>query len=226
MPTASLVIVAYNRIEQLKLTLSSIHYEHLLETILVDDGSEDGAGQWVSENYPDIRIIRLEKDRWRNPARARNVGVAAATGDIVIVQDAECYHINDAIAQVLTHFYEGESILVTPEAPIYEQYGIRPRGPNPAYRFLFLAMWKEDWIALGGMDEFFTQWGNEDVEFETRCKVAGYEVFTDFRIETQHLAHQNIQGDATRHLFECEFHQWYSDRLKAGLGDPRLIWQH
>jgi len=218
--------MAYNRIEQLKRTLPSIRFHHVDETILVDDGSEDGTSDWVAQEYPDIRVIRLEKEGWLNPSRARNTGVAAAIGDIVIVQDAECYHINDAIAQILTHFYERESILVTPEAPIYEQYGLTPHAPNPAYRFLFLAMWKADWIALGGMDEFFTQWGNEDVEFETRCKVAGYEVFTDFRIETQHLAHHSTEGDKQRWQFECEFHQWYSDRLKAGLGDPRLIWQH
>jgi len=223
---ASLIIIAFNRLNQLKETLLSIHYEHLTETILVDDGSMDGTGEWVSKNYPDIRIIRLEKEHWLNPARTRNIGVANAKGDIVIIQDAECRHVSDAVGQALAHFQQRASIMVTPQAPIYQQFGLGTTGPNPAYRYLFMAMWKEDYIALGDMNEFYTQWGNEDVEFETRWLRAGYSIIADPSIETMHLAHQSIQGDEQRWKFECEFHQWYSDRLKAGLGDPRLIWQH
>jgi len=221
--------MAYNRIEQLKRTLPSIRFHRVDEAILVDDGSEDGTSDWIAQEYPDIKVIRSEKsaeDKWLNPAKARNIGVTAAIGDIVIVQDAECHHISDALAQAIAHLQCRRPLLVTPEAPIYEQYGIRPHGPNPAYRYLFMATWKEDWIAIGGCNEFYTQWGNEDVELETRWLTAGYDIIADPKIELRHLAHHSTEGDQQRWRFECEFHQWYSDRLKEGLGDPRLIWQH
>jgi len=227
--STSLIIIAYNRLDQLKLTLPSIHFEHVDETILVDDGSEDGVGDWIANQYPNIRVIHPEGEKtWRNPARARNLGVAAAQGDIVIVQDAECLHISDAIRQVQDHLEKNpkRQWVVTTDAPIYEQYGQRPHVKNPAYRYILIGTWREDWISIGGMNEFYTQWGNEDVEFETRCLQLGYDFVLDTKIEIKHLAHHSTEGDQARWKFECEFHQWYSDRLKAGLGDPRLIWRH
>jgi hypothetical protein len=89
----SLVIATYNRKAQLKRTLDTIFRQEYpaLEVIVVDDGSTDGTEE-LEHRYP-IRYIRLGRVGWTNMARTFNVGIRAASHDILIMQSGETRHL-------------------------------------------------------------------------------------------------------------------------------------
>lgn len=61
------------------------------ETIVVDDASTDGSADFVATSYPEMRLVRL--DRNRGFAHAANRGMAEARGEIVALLN------NDAAAE-------------------------------------------------------------------------------------------------------------------------------
>lgn len=93
MPVAvSVVIATYNTGETLERTVDSVRRQSIgtdrLELVLVDDGSTDGTGERVlamAEEEPWITAEVIENSGW--PSRPRNVGMARATGDYVMVMD-------------------------------------------------------------------------------------------------------------------------------------------
>jgi hypothetical protein len=58
------------------------------ELVVVDNASRDGTGELAAA--AGARVVRLD-DRAGGPGRARNAGVAAATGTHVAFTDADCY---------------------------------------------------------------------------------------------------------------------------------------
>ena len=92
-PTASLVVIAFNEAARAPDCLRSILDQRTwadVEVILVDDGSTDGTLEAVAALAREdarLRIIRLDENRGRGAARAR--GVAAARGVAVGFVDAD-----------------------------------------------------------------------------------------------------------------------------------------
>jgi GT2 family glycosyltransferase len=85
---ASVVIPTYNRLQDLQRVLSAIQSQirpsgSELETVVVDDGSSDGTWEWLSSEA-DSRGLTVLHQSNAGPARARNQGVAAATGDLIL----------------------------------------------------------------------------------------------------------------------------------------------
>jgi GT2 family glycosyltransferase len=87
-PKMSVVICAYNAERTMRACLESLRtlrYPHY-EVIVVNDGSTDRTLA-ISEEFPEIRIVSQDN---RGLSAARNVGIAAATGDIVAFTDSDC----------------------------------------------------------------------------------------------------------------------------------------
>lgn len=51
------------------------------ETILVDNGSEDGSVQWVEHNFPEVRVVRFDSNKGFSVAV--NAGIRASTGEYI-----------------------------------------------------------------------------------------------------------------------------------------------
>ncbi len=86
-----------NRNTQLLRTLDSFNnhgYNSEIEVIIVDDGSEIPISI-KSEKYNfTIKLITLNQpDKWYvNPCIPFNIGLKEAQGEVVIIQNAECFH--------------------------------------------------------------------------------------------------------------------------------------
>ena len=92
--TLSIVIPAYNEeatIEKIVETVRSVDLGGIgREIIIVDDCSTDGTRERIEKmlpDTPDVRLIRHEVNQGKGAAL--RTGIAAATGDWVIVQDAD-----------------------------------------------------------------------------------------------------------------------------------------
>lgn len=108
-PKVSVIIAAYNSMPYLHETLASLRNQPYrpLEIVLVDDGSTDGTPEYVRWTrrwlLPEDIEFRLLRNRTnRGVARARNRGLAAATGDILTVLD----HDDVMLPQGISHRVE------------------------------------------------------------------------------------------------------------------------
>ena len=84
LPLASIVIPNWNGIHHLPVCLEALRaqtYSHL-EVLLVDNGSTDGSQSLVEAQYPEVRLLAL--DRNLGLTGGNNVGFRAARGDILV----------------------------------------------------------------------------------------------------------------------------------------------
>lgn len=85
LPNVSVVIPTLNEAENLRLLLPRIP-EWIHEIIIVDGRSVDGTVEVALEMLPDIKIVL---ERRRGKGAALRAGFEAATGDIVVMMDAD-----------------------------------------------------------------------------------------------------------------------------------------
>lgn len=87
--TASVVVPTYSRLDDLRRVLAAVEAQHVpagarLEVVVVDDGSTDGTWEWLQRRWrrhPDRIALRQAN---AGPATARNRGVDAASGDLIL----------------------------------------------------------------------------------------------------------------------------------------------
>jgi glycosyltransferase involved in cell wall biosynthesis len=108
--TLSVVIPAFNESRTLAtITERVLLVPHLLEIIIVDDGSSDDTAQiarrLAEENTGLIRV--LQHDRNQGKTAALRSGFAASRGDIVIVQDADLEYNPAEIIDVIQPIIDG-----------------------------------------------------------------------------------------------------------------------
>jgi glycosyltransferase involved in cell wall biosynthesis len=88
-PVVSVVTPAYNALQFLPDTIRSVVNQTFpdFEFIIVDDGSSDGTGEYIS-NYSDRRIVALIREN-RGPSAARNAGITVSRGKYIAFLDAD-----------------------------------------------------------------------------------------------------------------------------------------
>jgi glycosyltransferase involved in cell wall biosynthesis len=98
----SIVIPTYNASGFMPDLLDSIFKQSVedMEVIIVDDCSSDDTVE-IAGRYP-VRLINLETNA--GPAKARNIGVRAAKGDIIFFLDADVIVLNGTIMEVKAFF--------------------------------------------------------------------------------------------------------------------------
>jgi GT2 family glycosyltransferase len=156
-PTAliSFVVIAHNEERSLGTALSSILRQragdHPYEVVVVDDGSTDttyAVAADVARNDPQIRLLRLDRNRGRG--YARHHGIAAARGEAIATVDADIVLPDDWLARCLAELDSASASAVcgtaVPDGDVaflYSTFRLRPRvvphaaritGNNALYR--------------------------------------------------------------------------------------------
>lgn len=118
-PPVSVVVPAHNEVATLDDTLASLaaqRYDGALEFIIVDDRSSDGTAAlvetWVRRDTR-FRLVRVEQPHphLSPKVNAVRVGIAQATGEIILTTDADCRHHPDWAADMVSHF-EDDVVMV------------------------------------------------------------------------------------------------------------------
>lgn len=80
-PKVTIVILNWNSKKYLSECLPSVFNQSYpnYEVILVDNGSTDGSVEFVRENYPQVKIIKLDKNY--GTAKGNNIGIEEALKD-------------------------------------------------------------------------------------------------------------------------------------------------
>jgi glycosyltransferase involved in cell wall biosynthesis len=113
----SVVVPTYNRVELLRYTLDSLTRQDLpkedFEVLVVDDGSSDSTAELVPR-YADrlnVRYFFQEDEGWR-VAKARNVGIANAEGEICVFADTGVLLHSGCLRAHVDAYASGEAVAV------------------------------------------------------------------------------------------------------------------
>ena len=91
MPKLSVVIPVYNEIRYIQTLIEKVQAVPVeKEIVLVDDGSNDGTRELIQKKIlgaENVRVIFHAQNRGKG--RAVRDGIEAASGDLVIIQDAD-----------------------------------------------------------------------------------------------------------------------------------------
>lgn len=88
-PDVSVVIPSYNRKENVLTLLADLDFQQgvSFEVIVVDDASLDGSPDAIAEAFPHVMLLRNETNG--GPCVARNRGIRAARGEIIVGFDSD-----------------------------------------------------------------------------------------------------------------------------------------
>jgi GT2 family glycosyltransferase len=158
----------------------------LMETIIVDDGSDDGTADYVAEHFPQVKLLRL---RHGGLSAARNAGAAAASGDILAFTDDDCEPDAEWLLRLSAIFADGRFAAAggpnpPPPPQTWEQAVVCAAPGAPGHVMLDdeeaehlpgcnLAVTRAAFEAIGGFDPRFHTAG-DDVDFCWRLRDAGY----------------------------------------------------
>lgn len=81
----SVIVLSWNGMKYLEGCLNAVLSQDYLdfEVIVVDNGSTDGSADFVAKRYPQVRLIRNERNL--GFAAGNNVGLRAAKGDVLVL---------------------------------------------------------------------------------------------------------------------------------------------
>lgn len=89
-PDVSVIIPTYNRISMLEEALASVFsqdFDGIVEIIVIDDNSQDGTSEIISEKYPQICLISLKQNV--GCCAARNKALEQAKGKYIACLDSD-----------------------------------------------------------------------------------------------------------------------------------------
>lgn len=243
----SVVVVNWNRRNLLRGCLSSLARQThpVFETIVVDNGSEDGSAE-MAEGEFGARVIRNAANL--GFCAANNQGIAAARGDLVALlnNDAEAGPgWLEALARVFERRPElgmaASKILVYEDPRRIDKAGhlIWPDGQNRGrgtgaldcgqYDRLEEALWPDGCAAMyrkrmldeiGGFDEDFFAYG-DDAELGLRARIAGWSCLYVPDAVVRHRRGATLGLDSARRLELIERNRVL---LAAKLFPWRLLW--
>ncbi|MEE8277342.1 MAG: glycosyltransferase family 2 protein [Thermoanaerobaculia bacterium] len=119
MPRLSILIPVYNEVQTIEKVLERVFEGPLpegveREVIVVDDGSDDGTGEKLIELRgrfnPAFRMIRHGKNRGKGAALRS--ALAVATGEVLLIQDADLEYHPREYPRLLQPILDGEADVV------------------------------------------------------------------------------------------------------------------
>jgi GT2 family glycosyltransferase len=179
LPTVTIVLLVYNRRNELRRTLTEMlegsdYDSDLIDVVVVDNASEDGSAEMVHAEFPQARVIRREVNcgisGW-------NDGFALATGDLVLVLDDDCYLPGDRLRRAVESMEEHEADMVSFSvvAADYPEHRF-----DHDYKTGLLTFWgcaalvrRSALNEVGGFDPEIFLWAHE-VEFMVRFYDKGF----------------------------------------------------
>ena len=215
LPTTSVVVPTYRRRAGLPRFLEPVLREPAAEVVVAVDGSRDGSVEWLEERRrTDDRIVVLDLPH-RGAGAARQAGLEAATGDVVVLLDDDVIISPGVVEGHARHHLDLEPKLALGYMPndwrtvsrerraiawIYrywyevhcERYA---EDPEFVLRSLWagnLSMPREEMLRVGIASLGIAR-GQDDREFGLRCLKAGVSAVFDRSLHGVHLYDRSME---------------------------------
>lgn len=214
----TVVVPTYNRRDSLVRTLGALDRQRTVtaagrsfrfEVVVVDDGSTDGTADVVQQART-TNSLRLVCQSNAGPAAARNAGIRAARGDVVVFIDDDVEPAPQCVAVHLAQHDRDRSIVLIgpmstpadhPMSPwvAWEQlqlekwYPYFRTDPQAGYHHFYTgnASVRRRWLEqVGGFDVEYTR--AEDIELAHRLEQAGCHFVVDLDAAALHHAERSL----------------------------------
>lgn len=220
-PRASLIVSTWNGrhlledcLPRLLRALAFAGGDH--ELIVVDDASADDTVEFVRREYPQVKLLALERNL--RFAGANNAAAAIATGDVLLFLNNDMLVEEDFLPPLLSHFSDPDVFAVTaylqmqprltPQGLIRETGLVRGRfaggtfvlqhddpetdDPIPViYAGGGSSAWRKEWfLRLGGFDRLFYPFYFEDLDVSYRGQKQGGKLLFEPRSRMEHKHQQ------------------------------------
>ncbi|MFA5420857.1 MAG: glycosyltransferase [Patescibacteria group bacterium] len=169
--------------------------------IVVDYGSDDLS--WYGEVFRCGWIsVKRDTEDW-NKSRAYNIGLRLVTTPYVVFSDIDNIFADNFIDRVKEEVVKEKSAVLCQCEDLDKQGNVYRLHPKTGYGACFGI--DTNWVtSVGGYDETYTYWGNEDTDIAKRASQSGYNlVWLEPLIKHQH--HENAPRptlDENRRYFE------------------------
>lgn len=174
MTPLTLVTTCMGRLAFLRRTLPAMVALPGTRVLLVDYSCPDHCGDWATEHYPGVTIVRVPGESTFSTARARNRGAAAAEEEILVFLDSDVLPAPGLADHVRTHLRPDRYLRLHEAAE-----GV----------WGSMAVHRSDFLRVGGFDEVYRGWGEEDLDFFDTLEFAGVEPLVLPVTLLQHLPH-------------------------------------
>jgi GT2 family glycosyltransferase len=178
---AAVIIPTRNRKELLgKAITSALAQTVPVEVFVMDDGSTDGTGVFVAENFPTVHYQRSEVSI--GPTGQRNRGADAATAPFIVTLDDDCvFSSPQTLERTLSLFDHPRVGAVTiPFVNVLQDAVLRSSAPQPrgiwtSYHYFggMIAFRRDAYRAVGGCRQYLFM-HVEEPDLATRLLNAGY----------------------------------------------------
>jgi glycosyltransferase involved in cell wall biosynthesis len=128
----SILMPVYNESATLEVAVKrvlGVDYPVDVELVIVDDGSTDGTLSLYAQWADDPRVVMHQKPRNEGKGSAIRKAADLATGDYVIMCDADLEYAPEEIPGLLEPILDGDAVVV---------YGTRTFGSHNAYSYLYV----------------------------------------------------------------------------------------
>jgi GT2 family glycosyltransferase len=215
MPEISVVVPTYNRLSTLEYVLPTLLAQDLargdFEVLVCDSNSTDGTAEFMARMHAEHPNARYLPGAYSGRAAARNAGIAAAQGEVVLFNDSDIFASPDLLSQHLRHHRaQGNVAVVGLEVQVKDFDDYRHKRDHPEARgslhkptrkrlpwLYFLtgnaSVRRADLLRVGCFDESFTGYGHEDLELGYRLERAGITILYEPKAINYHC--QDVPHD-------------------------------
>ncbi len=216
----SIIIPAYNAADTISACVQALQTQTIprerYEIIVVDDGSTDDTAQRAAA--AGARVIRQEN---AGQAKARNTGVSASKGQVLLFTDADCIPLSNWIQNMLYAFNKtdivgAKGVYVSNQTELIarfvqleheDRYDYMRRESYIDFVDTYSAAYRRDvFLEMGGFDEKFRI--DEDQELSFRISFAEYKLVF---LPNAKVIHRHVK--TVRHYIRRKFFIGYWKNL-------------
>ncbi len=189
MVIVSIVILSYNRKEDIRESLEKLYSYNLnnTEIIVVDNGSSDGSAEMIESEYPSVRLLKLKENIG---VSGYNKGFAISKGKYILILDDDSFPSENSVKRMIEEFEKDKTIgIIAFDVRNYNSYNqVSKQDENKEQekktdkkRYLMgfngagAGIRKQLIDKIGGYpDEFFLYWNEMDLSI--RVLNEGYKI--------------------------------------------------
>ncbi|NDJ51537.1 MAG: glycosyltransferase [Chloroflexi bacterium] len=225
--SVSIIIPTYNEEEDIGRTLDALAMlDHDALEVIVVDASSDRTPEIVQAYQDRITGLRLLRQGDKpGVSAARNDGLRAATGEIVVVLNADVFPEPDFIQRILLHYHNAADYVLV-DSRVVNLDALFPRYIQAQHEYnLTLTRDELNWTegfsarlaairAVGGFpDDFAHNTAGEDAIMGDRLQASGYRRVADYSIVVPHVMPERLRV-------------YWRQRLGRGRGGAYVLYVH